>query len=40
VAGGLPVTDADGRLVGAVGVGGGSPDNDNEVAEAVRSALK
>ena len=39
VAGGVPVTDANGTLVGAVGVGGGYPDNDHEVAEAVRAAL-
>jgi uncharacterized protein GlcG (DUF336 family) len=39
VAGGVPVTDPDGILIGAVGVGGGYPDNDDEVAEAVRTAL-
>jgi uncharacterized protein GlcG (DUF336 family) len=39
VAGGLPVTDASGRIVGGIGVGGGSPDHDNAIAEAVRSAL-
>jgi uncharacterized protein GlcG (DUF336 family) len=33
------VTDADGRLIGAVGVGGGYPDQDHEVAEAVKHAL-
>jgi uncharacterized protein GlcG (DUF336 family) len=35
----LPDADADCLLVGAIGVGGGSPDHDNEVAEAVKSAL-
>jgi uncharacterized protein GlcG (DUF336 family) len=39
VGGGVPIIDADGRLVGAIGVGGGSPDDDNEIAEAVRSTL-
>jgi uncharacterized protein GlcG (DUF336 family) len=39
VGGGVPVTDADGRLVGAIGVGGGYPNQDSEVAEAVKSAL-
>ncbi len=39
VAGGVPVIDPDGRLVGAVGVGGGYPDQDHQVAEAVLAAL-
>jgi uncharacterized protein GlcG (DUF336 family) len=39
VPGGVPVTDADGILIGAIGVGGGYPNNDDEVAEAVRTAL-
>jgi uncharacterized protein GlcG (DUF336 family) len=39
LAGGLPVIDASGRLVGAVGVGGGMPDQDHQVAEAVLAAL-
>jgi uncharacterized protein GlcG (DUF336 family) len=39
VGGGVPVTDADGVLIGAIGVGGGSPDDDNEIAEAVKQAL-
>lgn len=39
VGGGVPLTDADGRLIGAIGVGGGSPDHDHEVAEAVKCAL-
>jgi uncharacterized protein GlcG (DUF336 family) len=39
VGGGVPVTDAGGALIGAIGVGGGSPDDDNEIAEAVKQAL-
>jgi uncharacterized protein GlcG (DUF336 family) len=39
IAGGLPVIDADGKLVGAVGVGGGFPDQDQQVAEAALAAL-
>ena len=39
VGGGVPVLDADGTLIGAIGVGGGSPDQDHEVAEAVKHAL-
>ena len=39
IAGGVPVIDVDGRLVGAVGVGGGFPDQDHQVAEAVLAAL-
>jgi uncharacterized protein GlcG (DUF336 family) len=39
VGGGVPVTDANGAVIGAVGVGGGYPDQDHEVAEAVKSAL-
>jgi uncharacterized protein GlcG (DUF336 family) len=39
VAGGIPVTDQNGVMVGAIGVGGGYPDNDDEVAEAVRAAM-
>jgi uncharacterized protein GlcG (DUF336 family) len=39
VGGGIPVTDPHGRLIGAVGVGGGMPDQDHQVAEAVLSAL-
>jgi uncharacterized protein GlcG (DUF336 family) len=39
VGGGVPVFDADGTLLGAIGVGGGSPDQDHEVAEAVKHAL-
>jgi uncharacterized protein GlcG (DUF336 family) len=39
VGGAVPVTDTEGRLIGAVGVGGGYPDQDHEVAEAVKHAL-
>jgi uncharacterized protein GlcG (DUF336 family) len=39
LAGGVPVIDPDGRLVGAIGVGGGFPDQDHQVAEAVLAAL-
>jgi uncharacterized protein GlcG (DUF336 family) len=39
VGGGVPVVDAAGTLVGAIGVGGGTPDHDHEVAGAVKSAL-
>ncbi|MFG2988084.1 heme-binding protein [Streptomyces sp. NPDC048257] len=38
IAGGLPV-HRDGRLVGAVGVGGGAPDQDHGLAAAARNAL-
>ena len=37
--GGLPLT-ADGQIIGAVGVGGGSPDQDIQVAEAGLAALR
>jgi len=39
IAGGIPVLDGNGRLIGAVGVGGGYPDQDHQVAEAVLAAL-
>jgi uncharacterized protein GlcG (DUF336 family) len=39
VGGAVPVTDAHGTVIGAVGVGGGYPDQDHEVAEAVKAAL-
>ena len=39
VGGAVPLTDAHGAVVGAVGVGGGYPDQDHEVAEAVKAAL-
>lgn len=38
IAGGLPV-HRDGRLIGAVGVGGGAPDQDHGFAAAARDAL-
>jgi uncharacterized protein GlcG (DUF336 family) len=34
LAGGLPITDADGTLIGAIGSGGGTPDQDAEIARA------
>jgi len=37
VGGAVPVTDAHGAVIGAVG--GGYPDQDHEVAEAVKAAL-
>lgn len=39
VGGAVPLTDAHGAVIGAVGVGGGYPDQDHEVAEAVKAAL-
>jgi uncharacterized protein GlcG (DUF336 family) len=39
IAGGIPVLDPNGRLLGAIGVGGGFPDQDHQVAEAVLAAL-
>jgi uncharacterized protein GlcG (DUF336 family) len=39
VGGAVPVTDAHSAVIGAVGVGGGYPDQDHEVAEAVKAAL-
>ena len=36
---GIAFTDAHGAVIGAVGVGGGYPDQDHEVAEAVKAAL-
>ncbi|GAA2619905.1 MULTISPECIES: GlcG/HbpS family heme-binding protein [Streptomyces] len=38
IAGGLPV-HRDGRLIGAIGVGGGAPDQDHGFATAARDAL-
>lgn len=38
-AGGLPLTDADGRLIGAVGVSGGAVPQDLDIAEAAVVAL-
>lgn len=37
--GGVPLRDADGRLLGAVGVSGGSPDQDADIARAAAAAL-
>ena len=37
--GGVPLTDGDGRLVGGVGVSGGSPEEDHDVAAAGAAAL-
>lgn len=37
--GGVPLRDADGRLVGAVGVSGGSPDQDSDIARAAAASL-
>jgi len=39
VGGAVPLTDAHGAVIGAVGVGGGYPDQDHEVAEAIKAAL-
>lgn len=37
--GGVPLRNADGRLLGAVGVSGGSPDQDADIARAAAAAL-
>ena len=37
--GGVPLRDANGRLVGAIGVSGGSPDQDADIARAAAAAL-
>ncbi|MFE2996674.1 heme-binding protein [Nocardia sp. NPDC059246] len=37
--GGLPITDPEGRVIGAVGVSGGTADQDVEVARACLAAL-
>jgi uncharacterized protein GlcG (DUF336 family) len=39
IPGGIPVTGADGRVIGGVGVGGASPDEDHEVAGVALAAL-
>jgi uncharacterized protein GlcG (DUF336 family) len=39
VAGAVPVTDAEGRVFGAIGAGGGTPEEDHEVASAAAAAL-
>lgn len=38
-AGGIPLMDADGTMIGAVGVSGGAPSQDLEIAEAALAAL-
>ena len=38
-AGGVPLRGADGRLIGAVGISGGSPDQDGQVARAAAAAV-
>jgi uncharacterized protein GlcG (DUF336 family) len=38
--GGVPLTDADGTVIGAVGAGGGTPDEDHEVAAAAAALMK
>jgi uncharacterized protein GlcG (DUF336 family) len=38
VPGGVPLTDPDGLVIGAVGAGGGAPDEDHEVAAAAAAA--
>jgi uncharacterized protein GlcG (DUF336 family) len=40
VAGGIPFAGPNGRITGAVGVRGGTPDHDRQVAEAALSALE
>lgn len=37
--GGVPLHNADGRLLGAIGVSGGSPDQDADIARAAAAAL-
>ena len=37
--GGVPLTDGDGRVVGGVGVSGGSPEQDHDVAAAGAAAF-
>ena len=39
VPGGVPVTDDAGRVIGAVGAGGGTPDQDHEVAASAVAAI-
>ena len=39
VPGGVPVTDEDGTVIGAVGAGGGTPDEDHEVAAAAAAVI-
>jgi uncharacterized protein GlcG (DUF336 family) len=39
IPGGIPVTGPDGQVIGAIGVGGASPDEDHEVAGVALAAL-
>jgi uncharacterized protein GlcG (DUF336 family) len=39
IAGGLPLTDKAGKVIGAVGSSGGSPDQDQQVVDAAIAAL-
>lgn len=39
VAGGVPITDAEGVVIGGFGAGGGSPEQDHQVAAAAVAAL-
>lgn len=38
-AGGVPITNTDGTVIGAIGAGGGSPEQDHEVAAAALAAI-
>jgi len=40
IAGGVPLTGADGVVIGAIGCSGGTPDQDEEVCEAAIAALQ
>lgn len=40
IAGGVPLTDVDGVVIGAIGCSGGTPDQDEEVCEAAIAALQ
>lgn len=40
LAGGLPITDATGTVIGAVGSGGGTPDEDAVIAQAGLDAIR
>jgi uncharacterized protein GlcG (DUF336 family) len=40
VGGAIPITDANGVVIGAIGAGGGMPDQDNEVAKQAVAALQ
>ena len=37
--GGIPLTDRDGTMIGAVGISGGAPAQDHEIAQAAAAAL-